>query len=1770
MVTPLSKAHIRIALCLALFLCVAASSFAAGSKEQDFRKAAGSTNWEYVYDISALSPGKYNLLIEGKDRAGNVATQGPYNVWVDPKSDLPVVSISNPTPGLRVGGSLNIVGTCVDDDGVDRVEVQLDQGEFRPAVGRDFWSLLLADASLPDGRHTVSARGVDINGTTGNPVSVSFNLDTMRPLIRMSSHESGTLASGTFLLEGTVEDANGVRALGYNTDGGPSFTPLSLALSDEGRSGRFRLSVDTRRMKDGPSVYWFEAADRTGSTGRSAFLFFVDNTGPALQILFPSPGQKLSGKGFVCGKVTEQVGIRSLSYVTWDGRKGAIELTPGDPYWAHEFDFTSVKAPAARVSFTVEDLVGNRTVVAAEIALDPAADLPVVSLLSPAAGAPVPADALLSGFARDDDGIRSLVYSLDKTPPVTLGCSGAFAVTLPGLAPGRHTLAAHALDVNGTAGRDSVVEFTSTGAPPAASVDSVVTRTGSTSFRPGAEVERSGAAAFAGRIVTPGRIKTAEYSFNAEPFQKLADMKPGRAGETAFLVKVPPAIPFGVAKLTVRVSDDYGQQAEWIGVFHVANNARRGGAPGVYFADSRIQADGTVQITEEFPLSGVLAGEEIATVAVEPPSDLVTASVEGDRIIVRPHGTGAGVPVRISATTKRGHVFRSPELRFVTDQAAPASTLIRPAALSEGKEAAPYTPGMAAVIGPGASLTGSIAAAALKAASYAVQGGQPRPLSTRKGDKAGELSFSAALPADLPFGRIEVLIRITDPQGLTAEHLAWFWRVDRGTGEANDGEGIFFADTRLGPDGGILLSPGESLSGFFNGRPVAELLIDPPARALEAAFDGNLLTLKAVGEGVPGPVRLRVKTVDGDLFESSPLVVRSDAGSPALALESPAPGAWVGKRVSLKGTAADPNGIRSATFAVGDAAPVPLTLVPAAGGSAFSGDLDLEGAADGALILTVKAEDGAGRTAVMLVALARDTTSPEISFITPLPADPVNGLITVAGTVTDTGIVERLEFSPDGKTWTPLAPGGFFAMPLDLSSYDPLPQAFHFRATDRSGNAAEASPPLDVQLAMDRPEVRIQIPQDGEVLRGDFAVSGMAFDDDGVGAILYRIDGGELVKLPGASSFSVPVRLADVADNEHVFEVKVEDLHGVASELARSTFKVSRAEPVSSLLTPPLTVTARGTVTLTGESSDRNGIGAVSLSSDNGRTFDRVEGTTSWTYRLDTRVLKDGTHSLLVRAVDGYGTEGLYTTLISVDNTAPAVTLDLPVDGSTAAGSLTLDGRAGDNIQLTSLTARLSPAGGGAGSGSAAGPAVELPRKGSFSQGLDAAGLAPGWYDLVVEARDKAENTTTVSRNILLQPPQSVERAEILFPVEGEGVAGPLSVAGRVVVTAPAAEVQLLIDGTSSGTLAVDANGAFGTSLEAGVLADGPHTLEVTASLPGGRTLRSPARRVEYRAEGPWVRITSHPLGSFINSRPFLAGEAGWASAPAEGSDPTAAKAREQEGRARRVERVEVSFDNGKTFTPAQGTEKWRYRIETQSYPDGEVRLMARAVFADGSTAAAKTILDIDDTPPVLTLVAPREEGRYNSSVSMTGTARDENGISEVRVALRTGDKAAYEVPSFIQGLYFEGHALGATVWDVGAGLTFFDNNVKLQAQVGFLPADSRFSGLSLGAKLLANIARLPFSFFLGPDWEFLSASLALGANFSYVTNSGSAVEFTDKGLMLGGVLAQVEFPILRVPGWRMLNTYSIVSEYQLWFISSDVSAGTVSRLAFGLRVGLF
>ena len=260
------------------------------------------------------------------------------------------------------------------------------------------------------------------------------------------------------------------------------------------------------------------------------------------------------------------------------------------------------------------------------------------------------------------------------------------------------------------------------------------------------------------------------------------------------------------------------------------------------------------------------------------------------------------------------------------------------------------------------------------------------------------------------------------------------------------------------------------------------------------------------------------------------------------------------------------------------------------------------------------------------------------------------------------------------------------------------------------------------------------------------------------------------------------------------------------------------------------------------------------------------------------------------------------------------------------------------------------------------------------------------------------------------------------------------------------------------------------------------------------------------------------------------------------------------------------------------------WTLENQDIEEGYHFFLVRATMLNGETAITRTIIQIDNTTPSIKLIAPSKGGRYNQKLEVSGLSSDNVLLEEVKVALRKGDKASYEVPSFIQGLYIDFKLWGATLFQVGAGLTFFDDVVKVQASFGQFTqeqrdavsgilgvnmSDGRYGGNVFSLKILANVASIPFSFFLGHDWDWLYAGVAVGADFSYFTQTNSG-----KAQILSSILMQLEFPKVKLTNVKAFSTFALYTEAALWFIPTDVSGADIKSLipqiAVGFRTNIF
>jgi hypothetical protein len=837
---------------------------------------------------------------------------------------------------------------------------------------------------------------------------------------------------------------------------------------------------------------------------------------------------------------------------------------------------------------------------------------------------------------------------------------------------------------------------------------------------------------------------------------------------------------------------------------------------------------------------------------------------------------------------------------------------------------------------------------------------------------------------------------------------------------------------------------------------------------------------------------------------------------------------------------------------------------------------------------------------------------PDIRIIAPIgERSLVHGSKTVMGSVDHTVPIYRISYSLDDYVFTDIPfyeryGKAWFSYFCDFNTLRTSRGQLVFRVTDASGAEYEILPEYTINPNPPRPIIIVNSPTDDEVITNPFEISGLAYFDVDIYGVFWRLLGPKMESIsPGPAgeearrhaiifranpdisfqelttdqNFQIPVDFSMITDGEYTLEIYAADIYGVQSELVSRIIKVSTSPPETEISFPIITRYNQGAITIRGVSSDANGIASVTLSMDNGNTYQAVNlhNNDSWDIALNTAAYTDGVYSAFIRTVDKYGITTFSNAMVNIDNTFPELFLTYPANGQHVGTAMRLMGRVSDNITLKSLTFQVI---------SASNPnfqrTQELDLSSVIFDTINLSGFAQGEYTIRLVAKDLADNEALVSRKITYDPDDRAAEIAIFNPLPGEVHSGPVNVVGIVTGSFLPEDVRLMMNGTALGYVPVDRYGVFHYEIPETLLEeDGTYRISANYNAETGKVISSPSHTLYYSNHGPILYVASHQDGDVITGRPWLSGSA-WISAsePTEEDAPTTRKERAEQRAERKVERVLISNDNGRSFQTARGGEEWRFRLETSELPRGPQPILVRAIFANGEEAVRRLMVYVDTTIPQVDTVSPPEDSSHRDNIVPFGTASDNYELANVDVSLRPHDKFFYSVPGPLQGMYFDVKGLGATYFDVGLGLSLFDDNVRFQFQYGLAPADGesgpmhvggRFVGHVVGIKLLANIFSLPFAYLFGLDWAFYKMNFAVGANFSYFM-----MDDWREPLFMGAVVGQWDIANLNFrffrPDWKYFRNYALYMEPELWFASTDVQGveKLIPRVTFGLRINWF
>ena len=1701
-------------------------SWTFGDKSGELELIPGNPYWAVNVDTLNSKGKSEKFTIHAKDRAGNVVdiTQP---ILLNQENDKPLLYVSEPYNGQDFGDGdpLYVRGIATDPDGVKAVRIQLDANEpiEQETKGVFYYHLCTAE-ELSAGNHKVTVTAIDVNDVVGNPIVINIGSRGIAPVFDSPKLNSGKESvdftngmeihpeSGKSISLGITSGVGLVKVSSELKWGGDEVSETSVDLKNQ-TAYTFNLPVTPDSPK-GVMTLSITAEDVIGRTTNYKVAYYVTNTSVV--------------------KAEEPVIVFEDSTVAEDG---SIISDPNFPVSGYLIGATAAKVelvPATK--FATVELVGNQIKLISQDAVG--SSDPVIVRIKTDKGKTVDsrpikfrADTAIPEIAIDDYSENAAINGLDT--PVKV--SGSVKCET-GVGAVKYRVMSAIVDIQkgiiGTVTAPAVTEDYK---------DISLAKDGSFTFD----------------------FDASEYGYGLHLIEIIAESAGGNKSAKAIAVKNIPEVEEQEGKMPVPKAP----AVYWVDAFDVyALTVYQGEMTNDYQAFYRadmIEGNNPLGFATSTPENKLVSAKY--TAVKKPSLSAHFVQINGEEYL-------SGMPVVMDYASKEGAVITM------------------------------YIDTGAAVNSVNFEVTGD-----------EVAGGQVSIKGTAKLTKPTPeepMRWIAEIPVSNLPARVNN-ITASIKAGALEQTVKGSFTVVRAPDESriNDAEKIFpmpATGTEYDEvDNNYVLSNGSKFFYYANLQAPLRVELVSATQGLTVESDGNLITLSAEKDGNYKNVTVKVTDRFGDTHTSSPINFIANTSSPELNIVGPELFQWVGNVMKLSGTAAHPLGVRAVEYSLDNGETwesFDLSKNNNRVGVTFSKDVNLESIPDGLVRINMRARDTSGHETYAFTAAYKDVTPPEVSVVEPQSIDVVNGQNLIIFDVQDNALLSKAEYVAPPEKGKSQARKEIELNPLVFTYVGtaeyPISDAMTFVFTDAAGNSSTVEAwDFSIDSESDLPRAEIHVPEEMQVITRDFTVSGVVYDDDGESTIFYKIDNGEYKQVstkevykqnnPDAeytpnTSFSIDVPLSTMTDNEHTITVYAVDVNGVKGPEVSRTYRISLEEPKGAVEQPTIDTSVRNLITISGWASDKNGIGNIKVSLDNGNSYNEAVGTENWSYTVDTRAIPGGTQVVFLKVTDNYGIEGLYSSLINIDNDAPVLNLELPLDDSTTTGNLFFSGYTYDNVDVTELYLTIRNLEKGSS------PVIKKFKIDRIiGETIDMRELQDGFYNVELTGKDKAGNTTNVSRNIHLEKNIAPATVDILYPLNGEHKNGLFTVYGQAASENEITLLNLYIDGKLISDTTLTDCGFFKFDVGPDMIDAGEHTYRVDSVLSTGKVVPSREQTITYSPVGPWITIENFTYGDFAINRPYIRGQAGYSisedellfsktkEATAEQKAITAAK---------RVAKIELSFDNGKTFTELSKNEKWMYRIENQDIQEGYHFFLIRATMQNGETAITRTIIQIDNTPPSIRLIAPTKGGKYNQILNASGLSNDDVKLEDVTVALRKGDKASYEVPSFIQGLYLDFRFWGATLFSVGAGLTFFDDVVKLQFSYGQFTqqqrdavsnifkvtvTDQRYGGNVFSGKLLANVASIPFSFFLGHDWDWLYAQFAVGAEFAMFSQTNSG-----KAQILSSVLAQVEFPKIKLQNVKAFSSFSLYTEGSLWFIPTDVSGANIKSLvpqvAIGFRTNIF
>jgi hypothetical protein len=213
-----------------------------------------------------MSVGSHTLTAKAYDAANNNTTSSVRSFTI-PDTTAPTVTLTAPTNGSTVSGTIVATANASDNIGVTKVEFYVD-GTLKATDTVSPYSASIDTAALTNGTRSFTARAYDAANlsTTSTAASVTVNnvvtppSDTTPPVVSVSAPAASSTVSGTITVTANASDASGIKQVQFYVDN---------VLKSTDTTAPYSFSLDTTTLSNASHAFKAVATDNSTNANQT-------------------------------------------------------------------------------------------------------------------------------------------------------------------------------------------------------------------------------------------------------------------------------------------------------------------------------------------------------------------------------------------------------------------------------------------------------------------------------------------------------------------------------------------------------------------------------------------------------------------------------------------------------------------------------------------------------------------------------------------------------------------------------------------------------------------------------------------------------------------------------------------------------------------------------------------------------------------------------------------------------------------------------------------------------------------------------------------------------------------------------------------------------------------------------------------------------------------------------------------------------------------------------------------------------------------------------------------------------------------------------------------------------------------------------------------------------------------------------------------------------------------------------------------------------------